>query len=62
MESMYSTEPLPPADWAFGIVANVLDCDLVIKLFDLQLRYYIHFLTNALEKGMHPLIFLQARG
>ena len=30
-----------------GEVANVLDCDIVVSEFELQLRYYIHFRTNT---------------
>ena len=26
-----------------GVVANVLDCDIVVSKFDLQSLYYIHF-------------------
>ena len=26
-----------------GIVANVLDFDFIVNLFELQSRYYIHF-------------------
>ena len=37
-----------------GVVANVLDCDIVKSEFELQSRYYVHFLTNTLGKGMNP--------
>ena len=30
-------------------VANVLGCDIVVYRFELLLRYYVHFRTNALE-------------
>ena len=33
-----------------GVVANVLDCDIAESEFELQLRYYIHFLTNTIGK------------
>ena len=39
-----------------GIVANVLDCDIVVSKFELQSLYYVHFRTNTLRKGMDPLI------
>ena len=39
-----------------GLVANVLDCDIVVSEFEFQLRYYVHFWTNILEKGMKPFI------
>ena len=41
----------------YGIVANELDCNIVVSEFVLQSRYYIHFQTNTLGKGMnhsHP--------
>ena len=37
-------------------MANELDCDMVVNKFELQLGYYVQFLTNTLEKGMYPLI------
>ena len=36
-----------------GDVANVLDCDIVVREFEFQSRYYVHFRTNALWKGMN---------
>ena len=36
--------------------ANVMDCDIVIKEFEFQSRYYFHFWTNTFGKGMNPLI------
>ena len=33
---------------------NMLDCDIVISKFELELRYCVHFQTNALVKGMNP--------
>ena len=39
-----------------GVVAKVLNCDIVVSDFDLQLRHYIHFQTNTLRKGMNLLI------
>ena len=35
---------------------KAMDCGIVVSEFVLQLRYYIHFQTNTLEKGMNPLI------
>ena len=32
-----------------GVVANVLDYDIVVSEFKLQLCYYIHFQTNTLR-------------
>ena len=34
------------------VVANVLHSDIVVSEFELQSRYYIHFGTNNLWKGM----------
>ena len=38
----------------FGVVANMLDCNIIVSEFKLQSNYYIHFRT--LRKGMKPLI------
>ena len=35
---------------------KVLDCGIVVSEFELQSRYYVHFQTNTLGKGMNPLI------
>ena len=40
------------------VVANVLDCGFEVSEFELQSRYYVHFWTNTLRKGMNPLITL----
>ena len=34
----------------------MLDCDLEVSEFELQLRYYVHFRINILRKGMNPFI------
>ena len=31
-----------------GVVANVLDCEIVVSEFDLHFRYDIHYRTNSL--------------
>ena len=41
--------------WA-GVVVDLLDCNIVINRFELQLRSYIHFQTNTLGNGMNFLI------
>ena len=33
-----------------------MDCGIVVREFVLQSRYYVHFRTNTLGKGMNPLI------
>ena len=38
----------------YGIVANALDCDLIVSRFKLQLHYYVHFLINIIGKGTNP--------
>ena len=39
-------------------MATVLDCEFKVNEFELQSRYYVHFRTNNLEKGLNPFIFL----
>ena len=39
-----------------GVMVKVLDCGIVVCEFELQSRYYVHFRTNTLGKGMYPLI------
>ena len=36
------------------VVVNVLDCDLVVIEFELQMCNYVHFLTYTIGKGMNP--------
>ena len=38
------------------VVANVLDCDIVVSEFELQSCYYFPFQTNTLAKDMNSLI------
>ena len=40
-------------------MVNVLDCNILVSEFELQLRYYVHFRTNTLGKDVNSLI-LQA--
>ena len=44
-----------------GVMVKAMDCGIVVSEFVLQSRYYVHFQTNTLGKGMNPLI-LPARG
>ena len=37
------------------IVANVVDCDIVVSVFELQSCYYVHFWCNTLGKGRNSL-------
>ena len=41
-----------------GVMVKAMDCGIVVSEFVFQSRYYVHFRTNTLEKGMSPLIFL----
>ena len=38
-----------------GVMVKVLVCGIVVSEFELQSRYYIHFRTNNLGKGMNSL-------
>ena len=37
-------------------MAKVLDYEIVVRNFDFQLRYYVHFRIKSLGKGMKPII------
>ena len=39
-----------------GKMVKAMDCGIVIHEFVLQSRYYVHFRTNTLGKGMNPVI------
>ena len=39
-----------------GVMVKAKDCGIVVREFVLQSRYYVHFRTNTLGKGMNPLI------
>ena len=40
----------------YGIVANILDFDIVVSNFRLHSHYYVHFWTHTLRKSMNVLI------
>ena len=40
----------------YGIVVDMLDCDIVISKFEHQLCDCIHFWTNAIQKDMKSVI------
>ena len=44
-----------------GVMVKAIDSGIVVSEFVLQSRYYVHFRTNTLGKGMNPLI-LRAMG
>ena len=37
------------------IMVNVLNCNIVVSVFELHSHYYVYFLTNTIQKGMNPL-------
>ena len=37
-------------------MVKAMDCGIVVREFELQSRYYAHFQTNTLGKGMNLLI------
>ena len=37
-----------------GVVAYALNCGLVVREFEIQSSYYVHFRTDTLKKGMDP--------
>ena len=37
-------------------MAKVLEYEIIVSMFEFQSRYYVHFWTNTLKKGMNPLI------
>ena len=39
-----------------GVMVKVMDCRIVVREFELQSSYYVHFQTNTPGKGMNPLI------
>ena len=39
-----------------GVVANVLDCNIVVSRFEFQLCYYIQFRFNTFGKSMNFVI------
>ena len=39
-----------------GVMVKAMDSGIVVREFVLQSRYYVHFRTNTLGKGMNPLI------
>ena len=37
-----------------GVKAKVLDCSIEVSKFDPKSRYYVHFQTKILGKGVNP--------
>ena len=44
------------ASLSSGIVANMLNCNIIVSKFELQSHYYVHFWTNTLGKNKNSLI------
>ena len=45
----------------YGVVVNVLDCNIVVSEFELQSHCYIHFQINTLGKVMNSLILTMVK-
>ena len=41
----------------YVVVANVLDCDIIVSEFEIQSCYYVYFWMNKLRKGTYSLSF-----
>ena len=39
-----------------GVMVKTMNCGIVVREFELHLRYYVHFRANTLKKGMDTLI------
>ena len=39
-----------------GVIVKALNCNIVIRDFELQPHYFIHFRTNTFGKGRNPLV------
>ena len=40
-----------------GVMVKAFDCRIVVREFELQSRYYVHFWTNTLGNGRKPVIY-----
>ena len=40
------------------VVANVMDCNILIIEFELQLCFYVHFRSNTFGNNINPLTLL----
>ena len=41
-----------------GVRVKVLNCSIIVSEFEHWLRYYVHFQTNTLGKGMKSVTLL----
>ena len=60
--SVYLTRIKQTTEVPNGVVAKVLNCDIVETEFERQSHYYVHFQYNTLGKGMNSHISPPARG
>ena len=51
-----NTAPKITAGGPRGVMVKAMDYGIVVSEFVFQSRYYVHFRTNTLRKGMNPLI------
>ena len=56
VNSKYRYEIEYPRWCPHGVMIKAMDCGIIVSEFVLQSRYYVHFQTNTLGKGMNPLI------
>ena len=47
---MNEMSPIVASGCLLDVVANVLECDILVGEFELQLRSYIHFRINTFGK------------
>ena len=53
---IYIVRELVEGECPRGVMVKAMDSGIVEGEFELQSRYYVHFRTNTLGKGMNPLI------
>ena len=56
-KSWHRTYTLLMGEGFSGLLVNAIHCRIVVSESELQRRYYVHFRTNTIGKGMIPLIF-----
>ena len=58
VQILEGTVYISPGTNTRGVMVKGLDNGIVVSEFELYSRYYVHFWTNTLAKGMNPLILL----
>ena len=56
MQKTWETTQKLKVESPMGVVANMLDSDIIVSEFKLQSCYYVHFQINTVGKGVNPLI------